>query len=212
MGIDSSVCSNIWNHWLIFQLKLNRIVVQKWVVVKLQKWVVVKLIISRRIFNQLCFVTCMWKCMLHASKLKHFEEKKKPCAYWRNQRGITRLRFLRLSSTSLSSFWGSFPVNWAPSDTSLAHSWHFLVSSTVNIFTGFFTASWLRRAGLPLTVLDKSWRAFCSWSLGFSNGFSGLALGASSLLPEVERHQVMSGRISGSSSSSFDSSENLGTS
>lgn len=152
----TSDCSNIWNHWLIFQLKLNRTVVQK--------WVVVKLIISRRIFNQLCFVTCMGKCLLHLSKLKQFEEKK-PCAHWRNQRAITTFKFLRLPCTSLSSFWRSFPVKWVPSDTSLADSWHFLVSSTVNIFTGFFTASWLHREGLPLTVLDKSWtwRAFGSW-------------------------------------------------
>jgi hypothetical protein len=61
-------------------------------------------------------------------------------------------------------------------------------------------------------VLDKSWRAFRSWRLGFTDGFSGLALGASALLPEVTRYLMLSGRISGSSSSSFTSSGKLATS
>jgi hypothetical protein len=37
---------------------------------------------------------------------------------------------------------------------------------------------------VPLGMLDTSWRAFRSWSPGFVDGFSGLVLGASALLPE----------------------------
>jgi hypothetical protein len=54
---DSSICSQLRDPWLISQLKLNRIVVQK--------WVLVKLIISKRVFSELCFITCMGKRKLH---------------------------------------------------------------------------------------------------------------------------------------------------
>jgi hypothetical protein len=64
------------------------------------------------------------------------------------------------------------------------------------------TADLLFKA-VPLGILDTSWRAFRSWSAGFTDGFSGLALGASALLPEhveqtswlyVEMSQISSGK------------------
>ena len=187
------------------------------------------LIISRRFFSKLCFVTCMGKYMLHASKLKYFKKKSNRTRYYQHieeTKKQSQHKFLRSPCTSLSNFWGSFPVKWEPSITSLAHSWHFLVSSTVNIFSGFWVTLWLNKADLSFRmdsslrvldiswrpfpserVLDKSWRAFRPWRLGFTDGFSGLAL-----LPEVERYLMLSGRISGSSSSSFSSSGKLATS